>query len=354
MSEEVLSAPAETAGDGGEAASRTPASEYAANLQATQPFRNYEIRQCLASGPASAVFKAKDLGMERTVALKVMRPGQVRAGAVEDFFSLAGSIARLRTASAARAYDAGRVGADFFMAYAYVSGESLAERLARRQTRMTEKESLRLAALMADALNGLFAEGHPHGNFRPSNIMLVEGGKAVLADVGFAWNLAWPTDDEAFAARPDHLPPERIRGDLNIDIRGDLYAMGTIWYRALLGEPVFKGRDGHDILRQHLEAKPVPPRELDPRLTAATSSLIMWLLEKDRDARPRTPREFIRKLASHPLATAGGEAAKAQAAPAVEAVPEPIPDADAPPVESAGQVLSEQTAPEQAADATEQ
>jgi serine/threonine-protein kinase len=77
--------------------------------------------------------------------------------------------------------------------------------------------------------------------------------------------------------------------------------LGAIWHQALLGEPVFKGAVPEETLRLHLEQPPTPPREKDPRLSAATSGLIVRLLEKDRDARPRTPAEFLRRLAEHPL-----------------------------------------------------
>lgn len=282
-------------------------SPFAAGLLEKQPFRGYLLGECLASGERSAVFKASDLNLERNVAVKIMRPWPGRAGAVEDFFSLAGSVARLRSPGAVRALDAGRGDGDFFMAYEFAAGESLAARLARRQAgRLTEKESLRLARELARSLDSLFEAGHPHGALRPGNVMLAEGGGVRFLDMGFAWNLAWANDDEAFLAKPEFLPPERIRGDLNIDIRGDLYSLGAIWWRALLGEAVFQGATPEKTLALHLEQEPRSPRELDPRLSAAAANLLLWLLEKERDARPRTPREFLRKLMAHPLLAAEG------------------------------------------------
>ncbi len=293
-------------------------SAFAADLVERQPLKGYELKKCLASGECSAVFKAKDTNMERTVAVKVLRPWPGREGAVEEFFSLAGSIARLRSSAAARGFDAGRVDGNFYMAHDFVPGTSLAARLAGRQSgRFTEREALKLVSEAARSLQELFERGNPHGRLRPTTIMLGDGGRTVFTGIGFAWNLAWATDDDAFAARPDFLPPERIDGDLNVDVRGDLYSLGAIWHLALLGEPVFKALTGRETLRLHLEQAPVPPRERDPRLSAATSNLILWLLEKDREARPRTPKEFLRKLGSHPLlaeaaATGEGQGAGAQ------------------------------------------
>ncbi len=275
---------------------------YAAAFLEKQLVRGYNLRSCIASTDRSAVFKASDLNLDRTVAIKVIQPYAGRDGVVEEFFSLAGSVARVRSPAIARGLDAGRADGSFFMAHEFVSGETLAARLARRQTgKFTEKESLKLAGLLAGLLRDMFELGHPHGNVTPTNLILTEGGRGKLTDIGFAWNLAWPDDAAAFASKPDYLPPERINGDLNIDIRGDLYSLGCIWHKALLGEPVFAGNTPEETLAMHVGTQPVSPRERDPRLTSATAKLMLWLLEKERDARPRTPREFLRKLAAHPL-----------------------------------------------------
>lgn len=277
-------------------------SPFARGILDKQPIRGYELKGCLASDDRRAVFKADDKNMDRTVAVKVMHPWPGREGAVEEFFSLAGSIARLRCPGVARGLDAGRGDGDFFLAYEFLAGESLAARLARRQSgRLTEKEAVRLAAGIGGILSRLFDVGHPHGHVTPSNVVLGDGGKVGLTDIGFAWTLAWPDDGEAFAAAPDFLPPERIEGELNVDVRGDLYSLGAMLHLALVGEPVFRGENAVDTLRLHREAKPAPVHKTDPRLSELTSELIFWLLEKDRDNRPRTPRDFLRRLKAHPL-----------------------------------------------------
>jgi serine/threonine-protein kinase len=254
-----------------------------------------------------AVFKGHDNTMDRTVAVKVMRPAMGRDGVVEEFFSLAGSVARLRCPGVARGLDAGRGEGCFFMVYEFLAGESLRARLERRVTgRMTEKESLTLVRELALVLQSLFETGHPHGNFHPGNIIIGEGAKPRLAGIGFAWSLAWPDEDAACRARPDWLPPERIANELGVDIRGDLYGRGAVWFAMLAGRPAFAAETPDEVVRMHLEVKPPSLREFDPKIAPATGQLIKWLLEKDRDKRPRTPKEFLRKLAEHPLLNEGG------------------------------------------------
>ncbi|MDR1745639.1 MAG: serine/threonine protein kinase [Planctomycetota bacterium] len=285
--------------DSAETPETTP---FAADIFAKQPFKGYRLTDILAADDRRAVFKAHDETMERPVAVKVMRPWPGREGIAEEFFSLAGSVARLRCPGAARGLDAGRSDGNLFMVYEFLPGESLRQKVERRQTgRLTEKESLRLARDVADVLHSLFELGNPHGNLKPSNIIVAEGGKPRLADIGFAWTLAWSDDEEAFRVFPDFLPPERLDGEINIDIRGDLYSLGAIWFRALLGRPVFQGGTPEETVRMHREEKAPALGTIDPKVSAATSQLVRWLLEKDRDARPRTPKEFMRKLAEHPL-----------------------------------------------------
>ncbi len=277
-------------------------SEFARGLFERQACKGYEISSCLQSTDRTAAFRASDAAMRRNAVIKALVPHPDRDNAVEEFFSLAGSIARLRSPAAARGYFVGRAEGNFFLAYEYIDGENLRDKLARRQSgKMLEKESLKLVAAIAKALGALYELGNPHGHLTPSNIMVKKADEVVLTDIGYAWAMAWPDDHAAFLTRPHHLPPERIRDDLNIDVRGDLYSLGTIWHLALLGEPVFQAPTPEAILEMHLEREPASPRDLDARLSAATSNLMLWLLAKDRDARPRTPKEFLRKLESHPM-----------------------------------------------------
>ncbi|MCD8140331.1 MAG: serine/threonine protein kinase [Planctomycetaceae bacterium] len=297
----------ETPALAGESAGPAVPPEAAAMLE-RQPFRGYELRSVLAHDEQGVVFKGHDQTMDRAVAVKVMTPYPGREGVVEEFFSLAGSIAQLRCPGAARGLDAGRGDGRFFMVYEYLAAERLRERIERRVSgRLTEKESLALVGELARVLQSLFELGHPHGNFHPGNIILGEGGSACLAGIGFAWSLAYRDDEAACRARPNYLPPERIANELGIDIRGDLYSLGAVWFAMLAGRPVFVAETPDDVLRMHLEVKPPSVREFDPKISAATATLINWLLEKDRDRRPRTPKEFLRKLAAHPLLAAEPE-----------------------------------------------
>jgi len=119
--------------------------------------------------------------------------------------------------------------------------------------------------------------------------------------VGVAREIAYPSPEAWVLAHPERVAPEVADGDPNADIRADLYALGCAWFEAILGAPPFRGATASDVLKMHMDASVPEPRELDPRLSSATSRLILGLLAKDRDERPRTPQEFLAKLKTHPL-----------------------------------------------------
>ncbi len=277
------------------------ASPFALDIQSAQPVKGYTLGAVLASSDRTAIFKSHDAVMDRPVVVKMMRPFPGRDGVVEEFFSLAGSIARLRCTGVARGLDVGRADGNFYLVYEFLTGEDLDKKLAKRPTgKMTERESARLVREIALVLQELFSLGQPHGYLKPSNIMIADS-RPRLADIGFAWSLAWPDDDDAFLHAARYLPPERLKGEINIDVRGDLYSLGAIWFRCLTGRDLFEGDSPEEMVRKHCEVRPPTAKSVDPKFTEETSKLIRWLLEKDRDNRPRTPKQFLRHLAAHPL-----------------------------------------------------
>ncbi|MDR3210532.1 MAG: serine/threonine protein kinase [Planctomycetota bacterium] len=285
---------------------------FATALKAEQPFRGYELSVCLASEEHSAVFRAHDQTLGKMAVVKALRPWPDRPGAVEEFFSLAGSTARVRQPQLARGLDVGRgqiglAGNDrgesvFFMVYAPAEGRNLSDYLAKRHNgRLRETEALRLVEDIASILQRLFESGQSFRDLSPGRILLGRNNRVTLVGFGFAWNLAWPEDQLAYLARPHYLAPERIAGEINLDIRSDLYALGCLWHQLLLGCPVFDAVSPQLILKSHREDLPTSPRERDPKISAATSGLLLRLLAKNRQERPRTPKEFLQQLYEHPL-----------------------------------------------------
>lgn len=268
-----------------------------------QPFTGYRIINILGEGASGTVLLAEDLRLGREVAIKTLVPDPARAEAApEQFFNEARQTARLRHENIVRGVDTGRAGKYFFYAMEYIRGESLQQRLDGLQSgRIRELESLQHVRQIANGLQFIFEQGLAHRDVKPRNILIGNDGIVRLADFGVAKDLAFPSAATQALACAEYVSPEFAADEANIDIRADLYALGCCWYRMLLGRSPFAGDSAPVILRKHISDDPTAPHEADPRITPATSQLILWLLTKDREKRPRNPQLFLAKLMTHPL-----------------------------------------------------
>ena len=250
----------------------------------------------------TAVYRATDERFSREAVIHVLTPAESHREAAAHFFTEAATVARLRHPTLVRAMDVGKSGRQLFFVEEHVRGESLADKLARlERKRLGESEALRIIRQLALALQALADAGLCHCWLRPDKILLMEGGNARLRGAGHARQLRFSTWREALCENAAWVAPEKIRDESHLDIRADLYSLGCVWFYALFGQPPFSAAAVESILESHLSALPPSPRERDPRLSAATSQIILWLLEKEREARPRAPRDLLEHLERHPL-----------------------------------------------------
>ncbi len=268
-----------------------------------QPFQGYQVLNILGRGKSGSVLLARDTRFERDVVIKTMAPvGDDLEGAVERFFYDARQVARLKHENLVRGYDVGRTPKYFYFVTEYIRGESLQGRLeGLQQGKIRELESLKYVMQVADALQFIHEQGLMHRDVKPSNILIDNKGVVKLADFGMAKDLTFLSAEDAALANCEIASPEVASADPIIDIRSDLYSLGCCWFRMLLGRYPFTGESAAVVLRKHISDDPEMPHEVDSRITPATGQLIMWLLNKDRERRPRTPQQFVSKLMTHPL-----------------------------------------------------
>lgn len=268
-----------------------------------QPIPGYEILETLHVHGDARMLLAKDLRLERSVAIKVIRPDlEHNENAVEHFFNEARNVARLRHPNLVRALDVGRAGPYFFFVMTHVRGQSLAQRLASLERgRIQEKEVLGILLRAAKGLQAIFEAGLAHRNIKPGNLLLPSTGGVRIAETGVAREVAYPSYEAFVRANAAYASPEAAEGETMLDIRADLYALGCCGYEALLGQPPFPADTVDEILRQHREEEPANPRDIDIRISAGTGQLLLWLLRKERDRRPRTPQQVVSKMMEHPM-----------------------------------------------------
>ncbi len=260
----------------------------------------FMIDDKLGQGGMGVVYKAKQLNLERYVALKVLSDELARdTEFVERFFKEARAAASLSHANIVQVYDAGStVDGIYYFAMELVEGETLDTRISRDGL-LQQKDAMEIAIKIASALDYAWEKQKLcHGDIKPDNIILNSSGGAKLADLGLAKSIHDKSDfKEGIMATPLYAPPEVIAGDLQrIDCRSDMYSFGATLYHILSGVPPFSGDDPETVMKKHLNDKPVPLSELNRELNPAISSLVDRLLSKNPENRPASWKEVCKSL----------------------------------------------------------
>lgn len=248
----------------------------------------YEIQGELGSGGMATVFRARDVRHERTVAIKVLRPELASILGPERFLTEIRTTARLSHPHILALHDSGAAGGFLYYVMPLVEGESLRDRLTREK-QLPVDEAIRITLQVAEALS--YAHEHQiiHRDIKPENILL-QGTYALVADFGIARAVSTAGDERITATgmslgTPHYMSPEQIAGDVNIDGRSDLYALATVLFELLSGEPPFTGPTISSILSQRF-TKPAPKvtikRPNVPRPVEAALSKAMALAPEDR------------------------------------------------------------------------
>lgn len=281
----------------------------------------YHLTGILAEGPRSVVFRAKQLDLERDVAVKLLALRS--SDYVELGQRLARSVkraARVRHAGVAEVYEHGVTDAGFnFVAMELLGGTSL-RRLLAREGKLPPAQAVEIGASIASALSALHAEGIVHANLTPAGVFLVPnhgGGRDVkLIGAGMALPLSFADIErnpdarrtlmglggerarkrpEVIYGSPDALCPELAYG-AEPDARSDVYALGVLMYWMLSGVSPFSGASWEELVAQHIAQKPAPlgtrVEGVPPRLARA----VMRALEKDPAARFESAAAFSNEL----------------------------------------------------------
>ena len=249
------------------------------------------------------VFRARDVELDREVALKVVEL-QGDEDELERFRREGISLAQLRHPHVVEVHDLGAAEGRAYLAMAYVRGESLAERL--RRGHLAAREAAELVALLADAVAHAHAAGVLHRDLKPANVLLDDEGRARLTDFGLAKvrdASRQLTATGGVLGTPAFMAPEQIRDAARVDERADVYGLGAILYAALCAQPPFSGPTAINVLHAVLEGELTPPRELAPDLDPALEALTLRALARDPADRPASAAE----LAAGLRAWLGGE-----------------------------------------------
>jgi serine/threonine protein kinase len=272
-------------------------------VQAVPPPRQipgYQLLGRLGAGAMATVYKARQLSLDRVVAVKILPKKFCQMPEfVARFYAEGRAAAKLNHPNIVAALDVGRHGETHYFVMEYVEGHTVHERIVREGP-YAETEALAIGIQIATALDHAHHAGLIHRDVKPKNILITKAGVAKLADMGLARAVSDREAAEAEAGRafgtPYYISPEQIRADRNIDYRADIYGLGATLYHMVTGKPPFEGPDVATILRKHLREPLVPPDHVNRELTNGTSEIIELCLAKNPAQRYATTADLIEDL----------------------------------------------------------
>ena len=250
----------------------------------------YDIVSKLGQGAMGSVYLAKNMITGRQVALKILPPDLARdEELLERFKREARATQRLSHPNIVSAVEFGTFEKYHYIAMDYVDGPDL-ETLLKKTGPFTEETLLNIASAMCSALEEIERHGIVHRDFKPSNIMMSSKGIYRLTDLGLA--SAGKGDQRLTLAgfavgTPYYLSPEQARGQLDVDIRADIYGLGATLYHLATGDVPFPGSNPIMVMTQHISTPLRPPHEANASVSKHVSALICLMMEKDVDKRPQ-------------------------------------------------------------------
>ena len=270
----------------------------------------YEMEGELGRGGMAIVYRARDVRLKRSVAVKLLPPELgFRADIRSRFLREAEMAARLNHPNIVPIYTVDERDGLVYFVMALVRGGSVGDRL-KRGERFSAADTRRILREVAGALDYAHRAGVVHRDIKPDNILLdAESGRAMVTDFGIA--RAASEDSEggsrltatgAVIGTPAYMSPEQCAGDREIDGRSDLYSLGTVAYQMLAGQPPFAGGNTPAIMMKQVTEKPVPLNERAADVPNDLAAIVMRLLEKAPEQRFATGQDVVAALDGAPLA----------------------------------------------------
>ncbi|HZR31908.1 MAG TPA: tetratricopeptide repeat protein [Terriglobales bacterium] len=258
----------------------------------------YEILQMLGEGGMGAVYKATDRELERTVALKVIRPELAGNPAIIQRFKQELILARQVThRNVIRIYDLGEAEGVKFITMEYVEGRDLHSLLLERQ-KFTPEEAVDIMQQVCLALDAAHREGVIHRDLKPQNIMRDAQGRVVVMDFGLARSLeatGGMTQSGALIGTMEYMSPEQALGT-ELDQRSDLFTVGLIFYELLSGKTPYKADTALASLLKRTQERAIPVADLESKVPRGLSNVVSRCLERDLKLRYQTAQELLNDL----------------------------------------------------------
>jgi tRNA A-37 threonylcarbamoyl transferase component Bud32 len=249
---------------------------------------DYELLSQVAQGGMGVVYRARQMSLNRIVAVKMIRAGRLATAAdVRRFRSEAEATANLDHPHIVPLYEVGEYEGQHYFSMRFVEGGSLAQRI--ESERLSAGDAARLLAKVARAVHYAHSRGVLHRDLKPSNILLDARGEPQVTDFGLAKLLDADdtvTSPGAISGTPSYMAPEQAAGRTDLISTGtDIYGLGAVLYELLTGHPPFRGTTALETLKRVAGEPPRRPRALAPDLDPDLEAVCLRCLEKSPAAR---------------------------------------------------------------------
>ncbi|MEM7261826.1 MAG: protein kinase [Planctomycetota bacterium] len=258
----------------------------------------FEVLDEIGKGAVGTVYRARQVSLDKIVALKVMHQNRARDESFVEQFELEGRAAgKINHPHVVTAIDAGHADGYHYLAMELVEGQSLKAQIDAAGP-LEEAAAIDLARAVAQGLANAHGHGLLHRDLKPDNILMGRDGSVKIGDFG----LAMPLDDADLMSverqrmgTPYYLSPEQAQGK-GLSEASDIYSLGSTLYFTVTGKPPFTGASLKEILKKAIHQPPVPPTEVEASIGPLFESLIVDCLAKDPAERVSSARDFLERL----------------------------------------------------------
>lgn len=250
----------------------------------------FEIIEKIGAGGMATVWKARQVSLDRIVAIKIMNAQLALDPAdIQRFQSEAQAAAKLKHQGIVQVYDANVDGGMYYFVMEYVAGYTVGDWV-RRKGILTEKDALLVADCVADALEYAWNTARIiHCDIKPDNIMIDADGTVKVADLGLARTINAMSFSEEFTdevlGTPAYISPEQATGNLDLDFRADIYSLGAMMYHLVTGKLMFTGHPDDKVLEMQVSDQVEDPIDINPHLTKGMCTVLEKMLAKNKDDR---------------------------------------------------------------------
>ncbi|HMB03949.1 MAG TPA: serine/threonine-protein kinase [Isosphaeraceae bacterium] len=262
----------------------------------------YQIIDRLGKGSMGVVYKAKQTSVDRIVAVKILLDALAQNKQfIERFDREAKIAAKLSHNNIVNAIDAGRINGHHYFVMEYIEGKTIKDELDKNRI-FDEKTALKIVLAVAEALKHAHQRGLIHRDIKPENVILTNDGGVKLADLGLARLTAdekWAMSEAGMAiGTPYYISPEQVRGQVDVDIRADIYSLGATLFHMVTGRVPYEGETPSEVMRQHVDKNItfVPPDHINTSLSGGLGVVVETMMAKNRENRYRNPDDLILDL----------------------------------------------------------